>query len=345
MMFPGVNAISDAISAVREAAAPVGAAFDAAVDGVRGAGEAAVDRTKNAAGDVITTVAPIVGAAAHDGARPLTQEERELASDYFGDSIDLDRVVINESSAAAVANQYFPGNSSSRPFVVGNTVNYAGEINLNDPIERSTFLHELTHVWQFQNTEGVNVQIQGVQLATDPSSYVIDTSLLGDVDNFQDFNIEQQAETVRGHFLLTRHAELEGELNGPRTPEQRAAIQQEIDQIERQRLFQNLDGAGITAADLEPFLDEVRSFAPREGVVAEANEALDEIAHSLTIEGEGPLGVGLEIAEGGAEVTREVGEIVLEETGDAIVEGVHAVDDIASDAKDLITGRGFRLFG
>jgi len=274
-----------------------------------------------------------IGEAALDsGSRPLSEEERDIAEEYFGDSIDLDRVTINESSALSEANQHFPGNSGSRPFVVGNTINYPDDIDLSDPGERGTFIHELVHVWQFQNTEGVNVQIQGAQLASNPENYEIDTSLLNDVENFpEEFNIEQQAEIVRGYYLLQRVDELEAEkfalYSDPVADrsEQIEAIDEEIAQIKNIGLYDDLNDNGITTAKLEPFIEKIQDYTPREGVVAELNEAADEFLES----GGNPV----EIAEGGLEVGREVGEAALEETGNAIVDGVQAADDFIDDVK------------
>jgi len=345
MFFPGLDKITDKISDIRDAVAPVttpiGDAFNAAVDGARDTVRTGRDAVTSSA----SAVASVGGALLDRDARPLNTEERALAESYFGDSIDLDKITLNQSSALVAANEYFPGNNSSRPFVLGNTINFNHDLDLNDPDDRGIFLHELTHVWQFQSTEGINTQIQGAQLATDSDNYVIDTALLdpNNPENIHDFNIEQQAETVRGHFLLTEHERLSDLASNPSlTSEERRAVQEDLDFIEGQRLYNNLNDNGITAENLEPFLDEIQSFKPREGVVAEANEAVYEIVDDVL--GFNPLGAQLEVAEGAVEIGREAGEVVLEKTGEAIIDGATAADEAFSDIKDLFTGRIPRPF-
>ena len=309
MNVPGVGRIPNIVDSLLDPIIPPDKLISGAVNAIK-IGEAALD----------------------SGSRPLSDEERDIAEEHFGDSIDLDRITINESSALSEANQYFPGNNGSRPFVVGNTINYPEDIDLSDPGERGTFIHELVHVWQFQNTEGVNVQIKGAQLATDPENYEIDTSLLNDTDNFpEEFNIEQQAEIVRGYYLLQRHEELKAEkfdlFSDPVSDhsEQIEVIDEEIEQIENIGLFNDLNDDGITTTELEPFIEKIQSYTPQEGVVAELNEAADEFLES----GANPI----EIVEGGFEVGREIGEIALEETGNTIIDGVHAADDFIDDVK------------
>ena len=318
MVFPVLDKIIKPISDVRDAVAPVtaplGDAFDAAVGGVRDAAR----KGRDAGAEAAEAVVSVGEALLVDNERPLNAEERALAEEYFGEAIDLDKVVLNQSSALVAANEYLPGNSSSRPFVLGNTINFNHELDLNDPADRGIFLHELTHVWQFQSTEGINTQIQGAQLASDSDNYVIDTALLDPdhPENLHDFNIEQQAETVSGHFLLTEHARLTELASHPSlTSEERSAVETDLDFIEGQRLYNNLTDNGITAEGLEPFLAEIRSFKPRDGVVAEANEAVYEITDDLL--DADFVGAGLEGVEGTAEVAREAGEDIVEGATDA----------------------------
>jgi hypothetical protein len=68
------------------------------------------------------------------GGRPLTKSEREDATFVFQTSIDLDKVRVVH---AVVANA---------PTTLGNFI----RIPMDGSIDRTTLIHELTHVWQYQ---------------------------------------------------------------------------------------------------------------------------------------------------------------------------------------------------
>ena len=81
-----------------------------------------------------------VALALHDAlswdARPLTADEREDARSVFGDPIDLEPVRLVTTWIA------------NSPVALGNTIRVGGD----GSIERSTLIHELAHVWQFQSS-------------------------------------------------------------------------------------------------------------------------------------------------------------------------------------------------
>ncbi|MGH1481192.1 MAG: hypothetical protein ACRBM6_21075 [Geminicoccales bacterium] len=361
MFIPGLNPVADAINRAKEAVAPVTSPvkerFDNAFDKVK-SGVGAVSEVAEAATD-------------GDGARPLNAEEINAARQVFGDSIDYDKVQINESSPPAIANKHVPGNDKSRPFAVGNTIYYPSEIDLNNPIEHSTFLHEVTHVWQFQSTKGAGTTVEGAWLATKNQREVyrldnvdIDPS---NSETFHNLDIEQQAEIVRGHYLLSEHEALtieKGNLekvvgnsyvgadqqNNARS--RIAEIDSDLSIIRNHGRFDDLsthkdtpidpatgDHIGFTASDLEPFVDEIRGTRPREGIAAEGDEAFDEISGEL-LRGN-PIGAQREYIEGTVEIGREVGEVVLQESGEAIIAGTEKAEETFSDIKDLVTGRRF----
>jgi len=226
-------------------------------------------------------------------------------------------------------------NEKSRPFVIGNTINYARPIDLDSPIERSTFLHEMTHVWQFQNTEGAGVQRDGAIFEAKDffredgekgQHYDLDTSKLGDVKNFENFNIEQQAEVVRGYDLLKQHEQLTSELNklmssGNFDAVEKKVIEDDIKVIEGHGLHDQLTKAKVSANDLEDFITEIKSHTPTEdGIAYEANEAFDEIMNS-------PI-PGWEITEGAVEVVAES----VESAGENIWRGGKSAATTGKDA-------------
>jgi len=359
LFIPGLNPVADAINRAKEAVAPVTSPIKERFDN-------AFDKVKSG----VNAVAEIGEAATNEGPRPLNAEEIAVAKEYFGESIDYDRVQINESSAISVGNKHLNENGRSRPFVIGNTINYPREIDLNDPVQRSTFLHEVTHVWQFQSTKGVGTTVEGGVLALQDQGEVYRLDNV-DIDPnnpeaFHDLSIEKQAEIVRGHFLLSEHENLEAERdnlnkvvgnpfvgadqqNNARS--RIAEIDSDIDKIEGHGRFKELSShkdtpldsrgkhIGFTASDLDPFIKEINDTRPREGIAAEASEAFDEITGEAL--GGDQVGAYLETAEGVVEVGREVGKVALEETGETIIAGAEKADETFSDIKDLVTGRRF----
>ncbi|MEM9627570.1 MAG: hypothetical protein AAGA21_15130 [Pseudomonadota bacterium] len=341
MFFPIGNPIVDKINEVRDAVVPVtkpiGDAFGAAVDRARDvgnavgeAGRSVVDKVESKAIGAAEAAGKVGLAALIDGERGLTDDEQELAKQYFGDSIDYDRVVINEYSVPATANEYF-GNENPRPFAAGNTVHFPNGIDFSDPKQRSTFLHEMTHVWQFQSSKGASTTFEGLALTRQGNdAYRLDNVDIdpSNPESFHDLTIEQQAEIVRGHYLLS--------IGEPVHSRYRELAEHKDSPI-------GSDGKpqGFTAADLDPFIQEIQTFRPREGIGAEVDEFVDETAGDLLA---GDLtGATLEVAEGGLEVGREVGEAAAGEVVDTAGDGV----DFLENARDELTRRLFptRPFG
>ena len=73
------------------------------------------------------------GAAFSHSGRALTEAERRIARFVFEQSIDLEPVRIVQSPIA------------SAPTTLGNN------IRIQDPMCNRTLVHELTHIWQYQN--------------------------------------------------------------------------------------------------------------------------------------------------------------------------------------------------
>jgi hypothetical protein len=120
--------------------------------------------------------------------RPLAAEERADARTVFGDSVDLDRVFITTESfqndIIFGIQDFFTENPDSRAFVTMNVINF--DVDDTDTIalanglrslQRPTFIHEMTHIWQAQNTgafyltEAIHGQV------TDGYNYGYDESL------------------------------------------------------------------------------------------------------------------------------------------------------------------------
>ena len=80
------------------------------------------------------------------GARALSRDERGHAQEIFGDSVDLDAVSIHRGSLLSIG----------AACVTGNRINLQPRHFQRETMELSdcgwrVLIHELTHVWQYQN--------------------------------------------------------------------------------------------------------------------------------------------------------------------------------------------------
>lgn len=125
--------------------------------------------------------------------RLLTEQERFLARSVFGDAIDLDRVTINRRKWWP----FQPRNVVMAPdgqiwcHPAGST--YCACFASADLSRQSLFIHEMTHVWQWQ--QGIFLPIARHPFCR--YDYVLKTG-----KPFHRYGIEQQAEIVAHAFLL-----------------------------------------------------------------------------------------------------------------------------------------------
>jgi hypothetical protein len=144
------------------------------------------------------------------GLRRLTDGERALAREVFGDGLRSDRIRI-------LTIPIWP-----RAFVAGPGLIVwpapLAQADLSAPgmslDTQAVFVHELTHVWQAQN--GVSLILGKLRAGDRPASYHYD---LKDGPAFQALNIEQQAMVVEDAFRASRGGAT------PHAPEVYAAIQ------------------------------------------------------------------------------------------------------------------------
>ena len=134
--------------------------------------------------------------------RPLTTGEKALAASVFGKALDTGRVTVkgrrwwplqprNIVMAPCGHIHFHP----SCPF-------YREDFSKAPLSLQGLFIHELTHVWQYQS--GRNVVFARGPIAR--YSYLP----LFEGKRFEDYGIEQQAEIVRHAFLLSRGCPVEG---------------------------------------------------------------------------------------------------------------------------------------
>ena len=130
--------------------------------------------------------------------RRLSEGERRLTADTFGQDVDLERVRLWAPP--------LPRLFRLRPFVAGNLVWPGRDLIVwpkarrdfaeADLYLRSLFIHEMTHVWQSQR--GVNLLFAKLRAGDSAASYeyVLETG-----SAWPAFNIEQQAMIVQHDYV------------------------------------------------------------------------------------------------------------------------------------------------
>lgn len=126
--------------------------------------------------------------------RSLTRDERALARGVFGGSIDYTRVRLIPTEVLEYR-------------TVGNTIRIPHDFTITDEYMAQTFIHELTHVWQYQHggTSYLSLSL-GAQIAAGVGgsrNFAYDYEILPD-QTFFDFTSEQQASIVESYFMMLR---------------------------------------------------------------------------------------------------------------------------------------------
>jgi hypothetical protein len=122
--------------------------------------------------------------------RGLSKEELSVAELVFLDSVDLNRVRINYGGPLTLI---YPG------VTVGNTVSFpVDSYNFNEQNDQALLMHELTHVWQYQN-HGWSYLFRALyEEIFEANAYAInyDPQM-----SFFDYDVEEQCEIVAEYFL------------------------------------------------------------------------------------------------------------------------------------------------
>lgn len=129
--------------------------------------------------------------------RFLTLEEKVLAQRIFGDLLDCERPKI-------IANRYLPWQAhgifmAPNGNIYVNLPDYSSNYALESKLMQGIFIHELTHVMQYQ--QGIHVLLKGALLQSayylsfkyyNPYKYTYHPKKV-----FSSYNIEQQGEIAR----------------------------------------------------------------------------------------------------------------------------------------------------
>jgi hypothetical protein len=133
--------------------------------------------------------------------RNLTPGEIELARGIFGNSIDYSKVRVHHDFGNA--GEWFVNDRQNTMTPNGEIYSmdqYTDDYSKKDP---STFIHEMTHVWQFQN-HVLDPQMAALsQFVSNGGNYHAAYAYKADPSReFTSYNLEQQASMVQDYYSL-----------------------------------------------------------------------------------------------------------------------------------------------
>lgn len=133
------------------------------------------------------------------GGRKLTAEEKREARKIFGRALPLGEIRIATSAPVKVIHRI----NGKRPFATLRLICYSSEEQLRKR-GMQTFIHELTHVWQYEK-DGPAYMVRSLcaQAMKGQKAYTVkETTLIEGNQKFKDFNPEQQATIVERFWLF-----------------------------------------------------------------------------------------------------------------------------------------------
>lgn len=158
--------------------------------------------------------------------RPLTGGEEAMLHDVFKDAIDYKKTGIHHSRVMDVRQKFYDmAAEAAGSKVIYSSEYYRPDFSKTGEIDRSTFMHEHVHVWQFQNCRSgmladvfTNAGKRTVASARDwlgisgnkERDKVIDEIYLYDLskgNDLLDFNIEQQGNII-GDYLQVKNGDI-----------------------------------------------------------------------------------------------------------------------------------------
>ncbi|MEB3282250.1 MAG: pre-peptidase C-terminal domain-containing protein [Lyngbya sp.] len=135
--------------------------------------------------------------------RSLTDREIDMGQSVFGDSIDYSLVRIDEWAFTAteeVQSIFDDETNEDRPYVMFNTINTWG------PLDDTTLIHELTHIWQYQVEYGADYAPLALQAQKSEGYNYGGVSELekrmNEGQRITSFNLEQQGDIVADYYRL-----------------------------------------------------------------------------------------------------------------------------------------------
>ena len=142
--------------------------------------------------------------------RPLTVGEINLAKDVFKSQIDYEQVKIHQGTYLRFGLQKAQIAMAPNGHIYFPNASYLPDFSNGTISQQAWFIHEITHVWQYQ--QGISVILRGLWLALlggylgKRRAYVY--YLPKNLDRkLADFNIEQQA-CIMADFFLLHHSRI-----------------------------------------------------------------------------------------------------------------------------------------
>ena len=135
--------------------------------------------------------------------RPLSTEETTMARRIFGATIDYQKVMI-------AARRIKPFQPKSGGLCTGNTINISGPAYqenygcLKHSSLEAFYIHEMTHIWQFQRSPGYFGKKLAKELMLHHFNYMAKAYryTLDEGKNFDDYGLEQQACIIQDYYAL-----------------------------------------------------------------------------------------------------------------------------------------------
>ena len=129
--------------------------------------------------------------------RGLTEGERTLAQEMFGEALGLDAVRM-VAAPWPVFRAFVAGRWFGRDWIVWPKADAADDFASQSVRAQSVFIHELVHVWQAR--QGVGLAAAKLRAGFSDAAYLYPEQPCG----WDALNIEQQAMVVQHRFLRSR---------------------------------------------------------------------------------------------------------------------------------------------
>lgn len=129
--------------------------------------------------------------------RGLTEGERALIREEFGDTVGLDTVRL-AGTPWPFDRAFVPGRWFGRDWILWPGRSLPADFAVAPVALQAVLMHEMVHVWQAQS--GVNLLTGKLKAGDGPSAYSYPSTRCG----WEALNIEQQAVTVEHRFKAAR---------------------------------------------------------------------------------------------------------------------------------------------
>lgn len=136
--------------------------------------------------------------------RPLTTQEKALAKSIFGNSIQYDLVKVDSKAR-------FGTKKIALAYVSFNTINYLRKI------DKAIFIHEMVHIWQFQQFGSIYIA-RAIKAQKSKEGYdyggvanLYQVMLKG--GSLLDFNFEQQADIIEDYYRIRENPTADAPMN------------------------------------------------------------------------------------------------------------------------------------